>query len=112
MLGWIAMGAAVVPWAWWLGRGGAVAWPALVYLPASLVTVAAYGLDKRRARRAGARRIRERTLHLLELFGGWPGALWAQQAFRHKTRDRAFRLVFWALVGLHLLAWAAWASRP
>ena len=63
----------------------------------SLLTAVAWGLDKRRARRAG---------------GGWPGALWAQRAFRHKTRDRAFRRVFWALVGLHLVAWAAWASRP
>jgi len=67
----------------------------LVYLPMSLVTALAYWLDKARARAAGSgatrRRVPERTLHLLELLGGWPGALWAREHVRHKTRDRVFR---------------------
>jgi uncharacterized membrane protein YsdA (DUF1294 family) len=86
--------------------------PALIavlslYALASAVTFVAYGLDKAAAARAtgGRGRIRERTLHLFELFGGWPGALLAQRCFRHKTIDPTFRLVFWAIVLLHAAAW-------
>jgi uncharacterized membrane protein YsdA (DUF1294 family) len=67
----------------------------------SLATYVAYGLDKRRAVN-GCRRISERTLHLLALLGGWPGALIAQQQFRHKTQKVSFRIVFWATVVLHV----------
>lgn len=56
-----------------------------------------YGIDKNRARRNG-RRVPEAHLQLLALAGGWPGALFAQQVFRHKTRKRAFLLVFWLAV--------------
>ncbi len=86
-------------------------WPLIIlgiYVIASIVTFIAYGLDKRAASR-GAWRIRERTLHLLELAGGWPGALLAQQVFRHKTRDFRFRLVFWSVVALHLALWIGFA---
>ena len=67
----------------------------------SLATFIAYGLDKKRAIN-GARRIPERTLHLLAFFGGWPGALIAQRQFRHKTQKVMFRLVFWLLLALHV----------
>ena len=72
-----------------------------VYAIASLVTLLAYGLDKRRAQRGG-RRVPEATLHLLELCGGWPGALVAQQLFRHKRRKASYLAVFAAIVALHL----------
>ena len=62
----------------------------------SVVTAAVYLLDKRLAIR-GARRIPERTLHGLELLGGWPGALVAQQVFRHKNRKPSFFLVTWLI---------------
>ena len=46
-------------------------------------------LDKRRAKRRGARRIRERTLFLSALLGGSAGAAAGMWIFRHKTkRDR------------------------
>jgi uncharacterized membrane protein YsdA (DUF1294 family) len=66
----------------------------------SLVCFTAYGWDKRRAINGG-RRVPERTLQLLALLGGWPGALWGQRHFRHKTKKLPFLIVFWALVVLH-----------
>ena len=71
------------------------------YVAVSVVTFVAYGLDKRRAGRAD-RRIPEIALHLLELCGGWPGALVAQQVFRHKRRKIRYLVVFWLIVALHL----------
>lgn len=77
-----------------------VAFPVLVLL-VSLITFCAYALDKRAARR-GAWRTSESTLHLLALFGGWPGALLAQRWVRHKTRKVAFLRVFWITVVLNV----------
>lgn len=73
----------------------------IVVAVTSLWAFVAYGVDKRRAR-IGSRRVSEKSLHLLALAGGWPGALAAQQVFRHKTQKLGFRVVFWALVLLHL----------
>lgn len=67
----------------------------------SLISIAAYGLDKRRAA-VGGRRTPERTLHLLALLGGWPGAIYAQRRFRHKTRKVPFLIAFWVVVVLHV----------
>ena len=67
----------------------------------SLASFAAYGFDKRRAA-VGGRRVPERTLHLLALLGGWPGAILAQRQFRHKTRKVSFLIAFWAVVVLHV----------
>ena len=67
----------------------------------SLVAFVAYGFDKRRAQASG-QRVPENTLHLLALFGGWPGALFGQRIFRHKTQKFGFRVVFWLCVTLHL----------
>lgn len=74
---------------------------------ASLLAFAAFGLDKRAARR-GARRTPESTLLLLALLGG-PGALAAMRAFRHKTRKPRFALAAWTGAALSVaviaLAW-------
>ena len=67
------------------------------YLIASIATYLVYWLDKSAAR-ADRRRVPESTLHLLALVGGWPGALVAQQQYRHKTRKREFRVIFWITV--------------
>lgn len=81
------------------------AWAALVLYPvASLVTLALYWHDKRRARDDG-RRTPEKLLHLGELLGGWPGALVAQQLFRHKTRKLTYQVVFWGIVVVHQVLW-------
>ena len=85
----------------------AAAWAYLAAVAVmSVVTFVAYGLDKRRARHK-AWRVPESTLHLMELFGGWPGALFAQQVFRHKTRKASYLVVFYAIVLLHaaLIGW-------
>jgi uncharacterized membrane protein YsdA (DUF1294 family) len=81
----------------------------IVYLIMSLVTIGYYGLDKSRAANGGWR-VPERTLHTLELLGGWPGALIAQQLFKHKRHKTSFMLIFWGIVVLHGGAWAliAW----
>lgn len=48
------------------------------------------GFDKHRARRKGARRIRERTLFLAALLGGGLGACLGMWGFRHKTKHWYF----------------------
>lgn len=55
----------------------------------NFTTWAAYGLDKGRAK-SGKWRIPERTLLLLALIGGSPGALAGMIMFRHKTRKPKF----------------------
>jgi uncharacterized membrane protein YsdA (DUF1294 family) len=81
----------------------------------SLIPLAAYGIvsvlafflywsDKRKAR-ADSWRTPENVLHAVELAGGWPGALLAQQVFRHKTRKVSYQLLFWLIVLLHEVFW-------
>ncbi|SFS02477.1 Uncharacterized membrane protein YsdA, DUF1294 family [Microbacterium sp. cf046] len=91
-------------------------WLPAVYAVASVITFAAYGADKSAARR-GAHRVSEQTLLTLGVLGGWPGALVAQQVFRHKTRKRSFRRAFWTSVVANVvvlialivvLEWAGW----
>ena len=76
-----------------------------VYLVASLVTLLAYGHDKRAAR-LGRWRVPENTLHLFELCGGWIGGILGRKLFRHKTQKRSFLLRSWAITVLHALIWA------
>lgn len=77
-----------------LTASGTLASPVLfVYLISGAVAAAAYAADKWAAEH-GRRRVAERTLHLLGLVGGWPGAALARWAFRHKTRKRRFVLLF------------------
>ncbi len=78
-----------------------------LYAIMSAVTFIAYGVDKRAAVR-GRARIRERTLHTLELLGGFTGALVARQVFRHKRCKLSFMFVSWAIIIAHAAGWAAW----
>ena len=94
----------------WIGilvLAGRVPPPVLaVYAFLSLLTFAVYAMDKSAAQR-GAWRVRESTLHLLSLSGGWPGALVAQQALRHKSSKLSFLLAFlvMALLNCGALVW-------
>lgn len=64
-----------------------------LYLGLSLASCIVYSIDKMSAE-AGTRRIREDTLHLLALLGGWPGAFLAQQTIRHKFSKASFQAAF------------------
>jgi uncharacterized membrane protein YsdA (DUF1294 family) len=77
---------------------------ATVYGAMSVVAFQAYLVDKRAAVR-DRRRIPEITLHLLELLGGWPGALLAQRLIRHKNAKLSYQAVFWVIVMIHVAGW-------
>ncbi len=85
------------------------AWLVGVYLVTSALSYVMYWWDKRTAER-NAQRTPESNLHLVDLLGGWPGALVAQQEFRHKTAKLSFQITFWATVVLNLAA-AVWLVR-
>ncbi|MDZ4183697.1 MAG: DUF1294 domain-containing protein [Desulfuromonadales bacterium] len=81
-----------------------------LYTLLSTLTFVVYGFDKLAAERGG-KRVRERTLHLLALCGGWPGALAGQWIFRHKRRNRTFQVDFWLIVLFNialLIGWHLW----
>ena len=69
----------------------------VIYFIMSLITFCVYGIDKFKAQK-GLWRIPEKTLHILELCCGWPGALLAQRLLRHKSYKKSFRIVFWLMV--------------
>lgn len=75
----------------------------IVYGVASVACFAGYGLDKRAAHRKEWR-VSETILILLGLVGGWPGAIIAQEVFRHKTQKVAFRTLFWMSVAINMAA--------
>lgn len=69
----------------------------IIYSAMSVITFISYGLDKSAAKK-DRWRTPEKTLQLLGLFGGWPGALAAQKIFRHKSRKTSFQVLFWISV--------------
>src|SRR5690606_41440243 len=86
--------------------------PALLivaYFALSVLSYFMYRSDKIAAQ-GDAQRTPEASLHLADLFGGWPGALIAQQQFRHKTVKPSFQLVFLATVVFNLAA-VAWLHK-
>ncbi|WP_297844403.1 DUF1294 domain-containing protein [Pseudomonas sp.] len=78
--------------------------PACLYAAMSILSFFLYWRDKHQARSEGWR-TPEKFLHGAELLGGWPGALLAQQLFRHKTRKVSYQTVFWLIIVLHELFW-------
>ena len=70
---------------------------AVLYFVLSGLSFLAYAKDKSAARR-DAWRTPEHTLHMLDLLGGWPGGLIAQQRFHHKTIKQPFQFIFWLSV--------------
>jgi uncharacterized membrane protein YsdA (DUF1294 family)/cold shock CspA family protein len=73
------------------------------YIIISLVTILIYAKDKYSAQN-NHWRTPESTLHLLSLTGGWPGALFAQKALRHKTSKSEFISTYRVTVFLNVVA--------
>ena len=65
-------------------------------------TLLMFTLDKRAAQ-LNERRIPEKKLHQLELWGGWPGALLALHLVRHKRRKSEYTRVLYLISALHCL---------
>jgi uncharacterized membrane protein YsdA (DUF1294 family) len=80
------------------------------YMALSLLSFAAYAIDKSAARK-GLWRISESNLHLLDLLGGWPGGWLAQKFLRHKTSKTSFQRIYWVTVLLHC-ACVGWLLSP
>ncbi len=97
-LGGLAAGVAALGWPVWI---------LFAYLAASGVTFLFYWQDKIAARR-DKQRTPEKTLQLLSLLSGWPGALIAQSLLRHKNRKTSFQVVFWAVVIVNVSALVWW----
>jgi uncharacterized membrane protein YsdA (DUF1294 family) len=93
---------AFVVWRW-----GFVPFVLLGYVGLSIFTFLMYAFDKSAAK-SKRWRTPEKTLHLLSLSGGWPGALIAQQLLRHKTSKESFVVAFWLTVALNIGAFIAW----
>ena len=103
-MGYMAIGAAIAA-GWWLQ---APAWLWCAYAMASAACLALYAFDKHAAvhRRA---RTPERTLLLVALLGGWPGALLGQRWLRHKSSKTSFLVKSWTVVAVHQAA-AGWLA--
>ena len=73
------------------------------YAVMSTITFIAFALDKNASVR-GQRRTPEARLHVLELLGGWPGALLAMSLLRHKNRKATYIAVVVCIVAVHGVA--------
>jgi uncharacterized membrane protein YsdA (DUF1294 family)/cold shock CspA family protein len=98
---------------WFIWQGHLPWWVAGLSILLNLATFAAYLQDKAAAQR-GRWRVKEDTLHFLSLAGGWGGAWFAQQAFRHKTVKASFRAAYFATVAAHCggVFGLWWLARP
>ncbi|EDJ0839743.1 DUF1294 domain-containing protein [Salmonella enterica subsp. enterica] len=79
---------------------------AMWFLLANVLTLAIYGIDKTAARKTW-RRVRESTLLVFGVVGGWPGAIVGQQLFRHKTQKQPFKTYFIVSVIVSILVTVA-----
>jgi uncharacterized membrane protein YsdA (DUF1294 family) len=109
----VVLAAFALAWAVVAVMRGVPSWAGVLYAGASAACFALYAIDKSAAR-AGRERIPESVLLSLGLVGGWPGAIVAQQVFRHKTAKWTFRVRFWISVvaNVGLFVAVALLSRP
>ncbi|QXZ08939.1 cold shock and DUF1294 domain-containing protein [Comamonas sp. Y33R10-2] len=82
----------------------------LAYAGLSVLTFMAYWQDKWAAQK-GQWRTPEKTLQLMALVGGWPGAVLAQQWLRHKSSKTSFQQEFWLMVLINVAA-VLWLCSP
>lgn len=76
-----------------------------IYIYVSILTYLAYAMDKRRAW-LSQWRIAEGLLHVLELAGGWPGALFALHFKNHKISKLKYKIELWGIMFVHVCLWA------
>lgn len=72
-----------------------------LYILLSIFTYFMFAWDKQAAL-SGDWRTSEKTLHMLSLLGGWPGALLAQFQLRHKSRKQPFKFILWVAILLNV----------
>ena len=95
---------AVIPPLLLAARTGSLVWGLIAaFVLNSLLTILFYREDKHLAQYKYWR-IPEDTLHLWELLCGWPGALYAQHAFRHKRSKTSYMFAFWFCVIFNVAA--------
>ena len=82
-----------------------------IYVLISIAAFILYQQDKQTAMESARKirrkneyqnRIPENKLHAFSLLGGWPGALVARAAFRHKTKKVPFVQIFWLTVAINV----------
>ena len=86
------------------GSGLGVKFWLAIYGVMSVLTFFVYGWDKLKAGMHGWR-VRNATLHFMELLGGWPGAILAIIILRHKIHRVTFLAVTGAIIALHVFIW-------
>lgn len=82
-------------------------WVLIASLLLNLMCFFVYWEDKSAAQQR-LWRVKENTLHLWSLLGGWGGAWFAQQLLRHKSAKMSFRIGYWFTVVLHCGAVIGW----
>lgn len=78
-------------------------WVAGGILAVNAITFWEFVRDRRCARNKNWR-TPEKTLHTLELLGGWPAAFLAQRWLRHKCSKGSYQMTFWMIVLLYQAA--------
>lgn len=72
-----------------------------VLIAINVISFLIYAVDKYKAKK-GYWRIKETTLHLMSLIGGWPGAALAQKLLKHKNRKVAFQIRYWLTIVVNI----------
>lgn len=105
------------PWAWF-GMAATIliavsmlgitkvwpSWQGAYLISINLATIFFYFYDKRVAGHPEYIRVPEMILHALALLGGTPAAFLSQYFFRHKTIKGSFRIVFWIIFVIQIMA--------
>ena len=100
--------ASTLLWAAWMEL--IPAWLLAASLFLNLAVFFVYWKDKYAAG-TGQWRVKEDTLHLWSLLGGWGGAWCAQQVLRHKSRKTSFLQIYGLTVAAHCAAVGWWLYR-
>lgn len=73
----------------------------VIVITVSTLTYLVHAVDKQ-AQYTGGVQFPNVAFYLLNLCGGWPGALFAQSVMHHKYTDFSFRFMFWACTILNV----------